>query len=393
MVAGGGSVGSFSRGSATRVLVPPRAFTVAVYCILSNDQHTQYIFLSPSPYGVTSGTKISNRPSGIHRQLKISYVDSVDQDKADAHSKPQRSPRPSRRDRVFPEGRRSSRAMDGDGKQGSKRLAIQTGHQDEERQSNHSKTPKGVRGSRDLRSPGANSTPIATARNMSGGNEVPDFITQTDANGNASTPRSESAINGARKSHPSGRKPKLHVNRRGRLSEDDDSDDDSHKGEIYSSDDPCDVFLESLRMMCCCLMEDVKPRTLTEQITQDSDDRPKLLGDLHPDDHGKKCLVLDLDETLVHSSFRAVPNADFVIPVQVCTLVFSLSVLLKPTFLTQLHRPPRRLKMLYTLYMFLNARGLMNFLSKWRSIMRLLSTLPALTSTQIRSWICLTPRE
>jgi RNA polymerase II subunit A small phosphatase-like protein len=29
------------------------------------------------------------------------------------------------------------------------------------------------------------------------------------------------------------------------------------------------------------------------------------------------CLVLDLDETLVHSSFRAVPNPDYIIPVQV----------------------------------------------------------------------------
>lgn len=31
----------------------------------------------------------------------------------------------------------------------------------------------------------------------------------------------------------------------------------------------------------------------------------------------KICLVIDLDETLVHSSFKPVPNADFVVPVEI----------------------------------------------------------------------------
>eukprot|EP00976_Prorocentrum_cordatum_P098993 1191639-Prorocentrum_minimum.AAC.4 len=34
-------------------------------------------------------------------------------------------------------------------------------------------------------------------------------------------------------------------------------------------------------------------------------------------DKGKKTLVLDLDETLVHSSFKPVANADYVIPVEI----------------------------------------------------------------------------
>jgi hypothetical protein len=31
----------------------------------------------------------------------------------------------------------------------------------------------------------------------------------------------------------------------------------------------------------------------------------------------KICLVIDLDETLVHSSFKPVPNADFIVPVEI----------------------------------------------------------------------------
>lgn len=40
---------------------------------------------------------------------------------------------------------------------------------------------------------------------------------------------------------------------------------------------------------------------------------------LDPLPHGstKKTMVLDLDETLVHSSFKPVPDADFIVPVQI----------------------------------------------------------------------------
>jgi RNA polymerase II subunit A small phosphatase-like protein len=33
------------------------------------------------------------------------------------------------------------------------------------------------------------------------------------------------------------------------------------------------------------------------------------------EDQNKKCLVLDLDETLVHSSFKPIPNPDYIVPV------------------------------------------------------------------------------
>ena len=182
-----------------------------------------------------------------------------------------------------------------------KRISVQTGSDDVERSS------PAVRGSRDWRSPGAQMTPVANSASRGPDSQaIPDFITQTDANGNAVTPRSAAAINNARKSNS---RSNVQIDRGGRSPED-NTDDHSEKGQLHSADDPCDMLLESLRMMCCCFMDDLKPgRTLAGQATQESDDRPRLLGDLHPDDVGKKCLVLDLDETLVHSSFRAVPNA------------------------------------------------------------------------------------
>ncbi|EEY57388.1 nuclear LIM factor interactor-interacting protein cleavage-specific form, putative [Phytophthora infestans T30-4] len=45
--------------------------------------------------------------------------------------------------------------------------------------------------------------------------------------------------------------------------------------------------------------------------------RPSLLPPVSFVDADKKCLVLDLDETLVHSSFRPTNNYDFIIPVEI----------------------------------------------------------------------------
>ena len=42
-------------------------------------------------------------------------------------------------------------------------------------------------------------------------------------------------------------------------------------------------------------------------------------------DRGKICLVIDLDETLVHSAFRPVPNADFIVPVEIDEQVHQVS--------------------------------------------------------------------
>ncbi|BGP57158.1 hypothetical protein JCM8202_005405 [Rhodotorula sphaerocarpa] len=55
-----------------------------------------------------------------------------------------------------------------------------------------------------------------------------------------------------------------------------------------------------------------------------------LLDDLTEDLLGRKCLVLDLDETLVHSSFKMVHQADFVVPVEIENQFHNVYVIKRP---------------------------------------------------------------
>ncbi|KAG7446381.1 NLI interacting factor [Guyanagaster necrorhizus] len=55
-----------------------------------------------------------------------------------------------------------------------------------------------------------------------------------------------------------------------------------------------------------------------------------LLPPIAPHHVGRKCLILDLDETLVHSSFRAVQNADFIVPVEIEYTWHQFHVLKRP---------------------------------------------------------------
>ncbi|ORX62608.1 NIF-domain-containing protein [Hesseltinella vesiculosa] len=55
-----------------------------------------------------------------------------------------------------------------------------------------------------------------------------------------------------------------------------------------------------------------------------------LLGPATGKAKGRKCLVLDLDETLVHSSFKVAHNADFVVPVEIDGTYHNVFVLKRP---------------------------------------------------------------
>jgi carboxy-terminal domain RNA polymerase II polypeptide A small phosphatase len=45
---------------------------------------------------------------------------------------------------------------------------------------------------------------------------------------------------------------------------------------------------------------------------------------------GKKCLLLDIDETLVHSSFAHVANPDIILPINIEGKIQNIFVLVRP---------------------------------------------------------------
>ncbi|CAL8312786.1 unnamed protein product [Merluccius merluccius] len=55
-----------------------------------------------------------------------------------------------------------------------------------------------------------------------------------------------------------------------------------------------------------------------------------LLPEVSISDYGKNCVVIDLDETLVHSSFKPIGNADFIVPVEIDGTVHQVYVLKRP---------------------------------------------------------------
>ncbi|KAI0072499.1 NIF-domain-containing protein [Panus rudis PR-1116 ss-1] len=96
----------------------------------------------------------------------------------------------------------------------------------------------------------------------------------------------------------------------------------------YSDDE---VFTVPLRVED---LEDEEQRLIKQGgtgILTGPDGKPKpLLPPISPKHQGRKCLVLDLDETLVHSSLRPVPSPDFIVPVEIEYTWHNFYVLKRP---------------------------------------------------------------
>ncbi|XP_054236783.1 carboxy-terminal domain RNA polymerase II polypeptide A small phosphatase 1 isoform X2 [Indicator indicator] len=95
-------------------------------------------------------------------------------------------------------------------------------------------------------------------------------------------------------------------------------------------------ILQSL--FCCLCCDEGEPCASTTSaplLVEENGALPKaavkhLLPEIKPQDASKLCVVIDLDETLVHSSFKPVNNADFIIPVEIDGIMHQVYVLKRP---------------------------------------------------------------
>jgi len=101
--------------------------------------------------------------------------------------------------------------------------------------------------------------------------------------------------------------------------------------------------------LCCCSSSQPSTTTTTTTVVPSSSDptpapqtnsttpatiaaqtQKFLLAPLPPEDVNKKTLVLDLDETLVHSSFKPIPDPDFVMSIELENVIHKVYVRKRP---------------------------------------------------------------
>ncbi len=85
-----------------------------------------------------------------------------------------------------------------------------------------------------------------------------------------------------------------------------------------------------LRWCCCFSAADLQIQQNIRAASSRKAEAVPLLPGTVQEDANKICLVLDLDETLVHSSFKPVPNPDYVLPVEIEGQVHHIYVLKRP---------------------------------------------------------------
>jgi len=96
--------------------------------------------------------------------------------------------------------------------------------------------------------------------------------------------------------------------------------------------------------ICCCFLSRERKEELKDEdprkdlALEPVSDGGFLLQPQSPDVANQKTLVLDLDETLVHSSFKPIPNPDFIIPVEIEDQVHKVYVVKRPGVDQFLHK-------------------------------------------------------
>ena len=89
-------------------------------------------------------------------------------------------------------------------------------------------------------------------------------------------------------------------------------------------------------LLCCFGIRRSRPKLPHSSPDPEGDspavqsEQKPLLPEIHSADINKKCLVIDLDETLVHSSFKPISNADFIVPVEIDGTIHQVYVLKRP---------------------------------------------------------------
>ncbi|XP_038862224.1 carboxy-terminal domain RNA polymerase II polypeptide A small phosphatase 1-like isoform X3 [Salvelinus namaycush] len=129
------------------------------------------------------------------------------------------------------------------------------------------------------------------------------------------------------------------------------------------------------RSLFCCLchketeqipVNNNAPLSVEENGTISKVPAKPLLPQLKSQDSGKICVVIDLDETLVHSSFKPVNNADFIIPVEIDGTVHQVYVLKRPNVDEYLKRMGELFEcVLFTASLSKYADPVSDLLDKW----------------------------